>query len=619
MRRLVAALLIVCVLLISIPVPAHADAGDGVITRYDLTATVARDGRAQVRVDFDIDFGTDRQHGPYVTLPIRQAITGDPDHYRAFEVSAITATSSSGAPAQVQSATDGGALVIKLGDPDREVTGQQSYQLAYTTNGLVNPQTPQANGTTLDEVNWNVIGTQWEIPLQNVTVTMIGPVPATRSNCFAGNPESQETCTNLTPDGDRTIFDQSVVRKGQGLTVVTGWPAGTFTGAEPRLVPRRNLGNLFTPEGGTIGGALVLALLGSAFFLRRARRQGRDEQYVGLTPGLTPTGTGAMAVQAATRTETAVRFTPPDDARPGSIGTLVDAKADPRDVTATVVDLAVRGWLRIEEISEDASESGKRDWQLIQLGQRSESTAGTLTGWEADLLEGLFPDDEAGAEVLLSELKGSFATTMQTTQKALYRDVTDRGWFKADPSRVRNRAVLVGFGVLLLGVVATIALAAALGWGLIGLAVVAVGIVALATAGQLVSRTADGTAVLQQSRGFEQYLKTAEADQIRFEEGVDVFSRYLPYAIVFGAADRWTKVFAQLAEDGRYQADPTWYGSGQLVGLNAFAYGGFDGLDAFSSVATSSMTAASSGSSGGSGFSGGGVGGGVGGGGGGSW
>lgn len=616
MRRLVAALLIVCVLLISIPVPAHADAGDGVITRYDLTATVARDGRTQVRVDFDIDFGTDRQHGPYVTLPIRQQISGDPDHYRAFDISAVTARSSSGAPAEIQSDTNGGALVIKVGDPDREVTGRQSYQLVYTTNGLVNPK---VSASGLDELNWNVIGTGWQIPLQNVSVTVIGPTPLARANCFAGDPDSRETCTNLTPDGDRTVFDQSVLEKGQGLTVVGGWPAGTFVGAEPRLIPRRNLGNLFTPEGGTIGGALVLALLGSAFFLRRARRQGRDEQYAGLTPGLAPTGTGAMAVQAATRTETAVRFLPPDDARPGPIGTLMDAKADPRDGTATVVDLAVRGWLRIEEISEDASESGKRDWQLIQLGQRSESTAGTLTGWEADLLEGLFSDDEPGAEILLSELKGSFATTMQSTQKALYRDVTDRGWFKADPSRVRNRAVLVGVGVFFLGVVATISLAVTLGWGLIGLAVVVVGIVALATAGRLVARTATGAAVLQQARGFELYLKTAEADQIRFEEGVDVFSRYLPYAIVFGVADRWTKVFTQLAEDGRYQADPTWYASGQMVGLNAFAHGGFDGLDAFSSVATSSMTASSPGSSGGSGFSGGGVGGGVGGGGGGSW
>lgn len=301
------------------------------------------------------------------------------------------------------------------------------------------------------------------------------------------------------------------------------------------------------------------------------------------------------------------------------MGTLLDAKADPRDVTATVVDLAVRGRLRIEEISKGESESGKPDWRLVHLDQSSDVTGEPLTSWESDLLDGLFPDHEPGEEILLSDLHGSFATTMQTTQKALYRDVTDRGWFQADPSRVRNRAVLAGFGVLLLGFVATIALALTLGWGLIGLGIVVVGIVALATAGHLVARTAAGTAVLQQSRGFELYLKTAEADQIRFEEGIDVFSRYLPYAIVFGVADRWTRVFTQLADDGRYQADPTWYLSGQLVGMHAFANGGFDSLDAFSAAATSAMTAASAGSGGGSGFAGGGVGAGVGGGGGGSW
>ena len=61
-------------------------------------------------------------------------------------------------------------------------------------------------------------------------------------------------------------------------------------------------------------------------------------------------------------------------------------------------------------------------------------------------------------------------------------------------------------------------------------------------------RTAEGSAVLAQSEGFKQYLETAEADQIRFEEAQDVFSRYLPYAIVFGVADRWAAAFEEVAE-----------------------------------------------------------------------
>src|SRR6185295_19087769 len=65
---------------------------------------------------------------------------------------------------------------------------------------------------------------------------------------------------------------------------------------------------------------------------------------------------------------------------------------------------------------------------------------------------------------------------------------------------------------------------------------------------RMAARTADGSAVLAQSLGFKRYLVTAEARQIRFEEAQDIFSRYLPYAIVFGVADRWAGTFSEVAE-----------------------------------------------------------------------
>jgi uncharacterized membrane protein len=157
------------------------------------------------------------------------------------------------------------------------------------------------------------------------------------------------------------------------------------------------------------------------------------------------------------------------------------------------------------------------------------------------------------------------------------------------------------------------------GWGIVGLGVILLGIAGFVFAGRMPARTAAGTAVLDQAKGFRLYLTTAEADQLRFEEGEDLFSRYLPYAIVFGVAERWAKIFADLAARGHDVPEPGWY-SGPYVGVAAFyGAGGFtSSLDSFSSATSAAMTASSSGSSGGSGF-GGGAGGGVGGGGGGGW
>jgi len=142
------------------------------------------------------------------------------------------------------------------------------------------------------------------------------------------------------------------------------------------------------------------------------------------------------------------------------------------------------------------------------------------------------------------------------------------------------------------------------------------------------ARTGRGTAVLTRTLGFRTYISTAEANQIRYDEREQVFSQYLPYAMVFGEAERWTKTFAAAgfgaaagaaAGAGSVGAVPwilPWY-----VGANAFSMNDFgDAISAFTVTTAGSISAAASASSGSSGFGGGGFsGGGMGGGGGGSW
>ena len=125
------------------------------------------------------------------------------------------------------------------------------------------------------------------------------------------------------------------------------------------------------------------------------------------------------------------------------------------------------------------------------------------------------------------------------------------------PTRPTSAPVPSSGGVLLIGLGVGVGLLAGLvGWGLIGLAVILAGLAVIVRNNRFGRRTATGSAVLAQTKGFELYLTTAETEQIKFEEGIDVFSRYLPYAIVFGVAERWTKIFQQLADEGRYAFNP---------------------------------------------------------------
>jgi uncharacterized membrane protein len=171
----------------------------------------------------------------------------------------------------------------------------------------------------------------------------------------------------------------------------------------------------------------------------------------------------------------------------------------------------------------------------------------------------------------------------------------------------------LGFGIAFLGIPAIGGNAA-----LIAAAVFFGGLTVLVLAGRMPARTGTGSAVLAQAEGFRLYLTTAEADQIRFEEGQDIFSRYLPYAVVFGVAERWARVFDELARAGRISPSPPgWY----VGSLPTWSFAGLgSSIGGFETKANSALvsTPASSGSSGfgsGGGFSGGGGGGG----GGGSW
>jgi uncharacterized membrane protein YgcG len=350
----------------------------------------------------------------------------------------------------------------------------------------------------------------------------------------------------------------------------------------------------------------------------RVRRVGRDQEYLGLTPGLRPADGQATLVGPRRRAAVSVQFAPPDGTRPGEIGTLVDEQADPVDVTATLVDLAVRGYLRIEEVPRSNPDKKPKDWTLVRL----KASDGDLLEFEGTLLDRLF---EGRTTVTLSELKTTFATSMAAVQTGLYRHVTERGWFRANPRTMRAAWRAAGIGLAIVGAVITAVLVnarvQARGVALVGVAIAVVGLVVAALAKAAPARTPDGTAVLAQTLGFRRYLATAEANQLQFEEGQDIFSRYLPYAIVFGLADRWARVFAEVAASGRAVAQPGWYVGyyNPVPGLfwgQAFA----GSMERFSSVATESLSAPTPGSSGGSGFGGGGFsGGGVGGGGGGGW
>jgi uncharacterized protein (TIGR04222 family) len=301
-----------------------------------------------------------------------------------------------------------------------------------------------------------------------------------------------------------------------------------------------------------------------------------------------------------------VEFVPPEGIRPGQVGTLADEHANLLDVTASIVDLAVRGWLTIKELEPEAHERHP-DYELTATPGKGK---GTPLPYEQMLLDELFAGRDT---VKLSDLKYKFRESLSAVQSAMYDDAVAQGWYRMRPDR--TRAIWVGISVVVLaaGIGLTILFAKFTFLAVVPMSIVVTGLALLIAAGHMPARTGSGTAMLSRVRGFRQLFDEGEEDtRARFAEQHEIFSQYLPYAIVFGCTKKWAKAFEGIAGD---QIESSWY-----VGSHPFnALVLASAVDNFGTTATGTMYASMPSSSSSSGFSGGFSGGGGGGGGGGSW
>lgn len=592
--RLIAFAAVAAVLLST---PADAQAAGERIDSYEVSMTVQPDGALRIVETIAYDFGTAPRHGIFRDIPHR--VRYDDKHDRLYPIESVRVTAGAGTPTTTEVDDAGSLKRVRIGDPDRTITGKHTYVIGYTVRGALNGFDDH------DELYWNAIGADWEVPISAATVRVTVPAGARRVACFSGPLGSVLPCTAATTQSGEASFDEDGLSPYEALTVVVAIEKGAVAQPAPILHERWSLQRAFPITPLRVVIALLLLAGVVAAVLRLAWHLGRDRRWAGL-PVDAVFGNVAGSEEPVALGEdvlTPVEFLPPDGLRPGQVGTLLDETAHPLDVTATVVDLAVHGHLRIEEVPKEGW-FGKADWCLVPLDHGRDD----LRAYEVLLLDKLF-DKGLDQPVLLSGLKNTFAPRLKEVTDALYDDVVAQGWFAARPDRVRVRwlglgmlAVAASIGLFVLAVTRTTL-------ALFTLPLIVGAVLLLAIARLMPRRTAKGTAAVRRVLGFRRFILESEKERARFAERAHLFSEYLPYAVVFGCAEKWARTF----EGMDAQVPASWY-----IGSRPFTVSGFShSIDGFATTAVGTISS-TPGSSGSSGFGGGSSGGG-GGGGGGSW
>ena len=568
--------------------------------RFDVHIAIQPSGDLLVTETIVQEFGSTPRHGIFRFIPDR--LRYDDEFDRVYPIELVSVNASGNTPDDVETKEENGNFVIRIGDPDTTITGRHTYEIVYRVQGAMNGFADH------DELFWNTIGDRWEQSIGQMNVRVTAREDVTRVACLHGTFGSRTPCdqAQITKMGDG-VFSQSNLPAYSAMSVVVALPPGTVASTAPILDERWSLDKAFSRTPLTVGGGMGLLLLVVGGLGVLMWRRGRDVRFKGSQIDQVMGGSadaGTQAVPLLEKDASVVEFAPPEGLRPGQVGTLIDEEANTLDVSATIVDLAVRKFLVIEEIPKTWM-LGKADWNLRRL---PDPDGDKLLLYEEKLRDGLFED---GDQVELSALRKKFAPRLQKVKDALYNDMVARKWFLRRPDRVRQTWVVVGSLALSGGIALTIVLAYFTKLGLLGLPFAIGGLALLIGANWMPARTAKGTAMTRRVNGFRIVIEKAEQYMSRWAEQENVFTRLLPFAVVFGVTDKWAKAFESL---GQLPSDTTWYVSSRPFVFAQFA----DSIDSFT-VTTSGTIASTPAGSGSSGFSGGGAGGGGGGGGGGSW
>lgn len=547
---------------------AQTDRGGFVIDNFEIDISVKEDSTLRVSEKIEVNF-SERRHGIFRDIPVK--FKDDQGFEYNMKLKVLSVENENGEPYKFQVSNQGNNKRIKIGDPNFEVIGKQIYLIHYEIERGVRYFEEH------DELYWNPIGTAWPTSINKASVRVIFEenvyfMPQT-GLCYTGGFGSQEKNCSV-QENDSVVLFKSIrpLNPYEGLTIVLNFPKGEIY--QPTST-EKFFGFIFDNWGFFIP-VLVFISMFILWFLK-----GKDEPF---------------------KKTLIAQYEVPDNLTPGEVGYLMKERYNGRFLAGDIVSLAVKGYLKIEEIEKNSLQKffkTKPEYKFEKIKDWKSSK--DLTEHEKRILAGIFQFKAIGSKVKLSDRTDFYQDKKEIDQR-IKEQIKEKQYFSPN---IWNQKYLYIIFIILILVVAFIGIFQTRFDIFIG--GILASLLVLFFKFFMSKKTSKGAEIYWKAKGFKHYIDVAENDRSKFYAKENMFEQVLPYAIVFGNVDKWAKAF-----DGIIKESPDWYSGASTFSAIGFSNSLSSGMVSSSNLA--SVSPSSSGSGGG-GFSGGGGGGG----GGGSW
>ncbi len=512
------------------------------------------------------------KHGIFRIVPTFYQKTVNERIYTPIKLLSITGPE--GQSLKYSTIKDDKSVTWKIGDANKDITGKNTYIISYKIENAIR----FADSGDFDELYWNLNGNFWEIQTDNFTANIKFPSEITKSNISEinlysgsfGSKDSGLAAYQLKDQNTLEVKSKRTLLAKEGITLSVTFPRDIVTPYKPGFFSSYGFFILF-----------LLPIITFILCLRHWSKYGKDPKL----------DNPEMA-----------QYEPPEKMIPLEVGMLVsNGKMDNKFLSATIIDLAVRKFITIEEIPKKGI-FGKKDFRINKLAKPASNI---LSDAENKLYDRLF---QSGDSVLMSSFKMKFYTVIPTITSAVMDKFYQQQIFDKKAQSKMTYMFIAGFPLLFIG-----GWLMSLEWRL-GINLILCGIIFIIFAFLMPRRTEKGADLLWKAQGFQLFIKMTEKYRQQFNEKENIFEKFLPYAMIFGLVSVWIKnMKAIYGEEYFATYHPYWYAGYALASFDANA---FDSMinDLSNNMAETLASSPSSSGSGGGGFSGGGGGGGGGGG-----